>query len=148
MPILAPETRQPPIVSHLCSPFDCAFSDSSQNIFDLMSPLSKWQLSSSGVPPLRQKSPSFNQTRVIFSCSRWTHVVMASKFHYHIRWLPSDLLDWKPFSNAKSADRRAKQLVGKDETFTIERFPASCRRCVSREYSEPTEGSMRHEFIN
>jgi hypothetical protein len=35
MSILTPETGQPPIVSHLFSPFDCALSDFSQSILDL-----------------------------------------------------------------------------------------------------------------
>lgn len=31
-----------------------------------------------------------------------------SEWHYHIRWLPSDLLDWQPFCHANAANRVAK----------------------------------------
>jgi hypothetical protein len=63
----------------------------------------------------------------------------SSEPHFHIRWLPTDLLDWKPLSIAEAAERQAKRLVGKAKTYTVERFSASCRRCHSPEYSEPTE---------
>jgi hypothetical protein len=68
------------------------------------------------------------------------------EFHYHIRWLPGDLLDWQPFSTAKTAAQQARKLVSEAEIYTIERFSAACRRCQSRRYSEPTKAPARRSF--
>lgn len=71
-----------------------------------------------------------------------------SEWHYHIRWLPSDVLDWQPFSKLETAERQAKRLVGNEETYTIERFSGECGRCRSRQYSEPTEARRQANFLN
>jgi hypothetical protein len=73
---------------------------------------------------------------------------VSSSLHYHIRWLPSDLLDWQPFSSSKAAERQAERLAGKDEAYTIERFYAACGRCRSRKYSEPTRIVRQPRFLN
>jgi hypothetical protein len=105
-----------------------------------MSPRQKSSLSSmrSGITVLRPVPVSRAAMPNTFS----------SSFHYHIRWLPSDLLDWEPYSSARAADRRARQLVGEDETYTIEKFSSSCQRCLSREYSEPTKTYRQTQFLN
>lgn len=72
----------------------------------------------------------------------------SSRSHFHIRWLPNDLLEWQPFTSCEAAERHAERFVGKDETYTVERFSASCRRCLSREYSEPTRLDHRAKFLN
>lgn len=68
--------------------------------------------------------------------------------HYHIRWLPGDLLDWEPFPSAWAAEHRAKELVALSEMYTIEEFSSTCGRCQSREYSEPSKSSQKSEFVN
>lgn len=70
-----------------------------------------------------------------------------SEWHYHIRWLPSDVLDWQPFSKLETAERQAKRLVAKDEAYTIVRFSSLCRRCSSRDYSEASE-RVHSVFLN
>lgn len=54
----------------------------------------------------------------------------ALKFHYHIRWSTSTLLDWQAFDRLTEAEAVAKHLVRGDETYTIEAFGADCKRCL------------------
>jgi hypothetical protein len=95
-----------------------------------------------------------SKTKVPFSAThrrasvRRMPKLAALNSHFHIRWLPSDLLDWQPFTTARAADRQAKKMVGKDETYTLELFSASCQRCHSRKYSEPTKILPHPRFLN
>jgi len=49
--------------------------------------------------------------------------------HYHIRWSRVVALDWECFSTFDEAETRAKELVRRDETYTIEERDEACPRC-------------------
>ena len=57
-------------------------------------------------------------------------VATSRKTHFHIHWSTSAKLDWKRFNTIEEAERRATELVGSGETYTIEqRNELSCERC-------------------
>jgi hypothetical protein len=60
--------------------------------------------------------------------------------HYHIRWFPSSLLDWQAFASREEAETAAKELVRKNETYTIETATIGCKRCL-----ETVEDAMRRQ---
>jgi hypothetical protein len=88
--------------------------------------------------PLRRKSslPSDRSCDNKTVERRLTLLTQQNKWHYHIRWLPGDLLDWQPFASSKAANRAAKRMVGRSEIYIIERFSGSCGRCRSRAYRD------------
>lgn len=49
--------------------------------------------------------------------------------HYHIRWSGKDILDWERFGSRTEAEVRARELVRRGETYTIEEYDRSCPRC-------------------
>ena len=49
--------------------------------------------------------------------------------HYHIRWSDRTSLDWQCFNTHAEAAARAKQLVRREETYTIEEHGEACPRC-------------------
>lgn len=49
--------------------------------------------------------------------------------HYHIRWSDRTTLDWECFSTSAAAEKRAKDLVRPDQTYTVEEHSRSCHRC-------------------
>jgi hypothetical protein len=53
------------------------------------------------------------------------------KQHFHIRWFPSDTIDWEPFETRELADERGRQLVGAGEEFIVQRFTENCESCRS-----------------
>lgn len=55
--------------------------------------------------------------------------VRPTRFHFHIRWSTSTVLDWQAFQGREEAEACAKDLVGPDETFTIEMCDENCTRC-------------------
>jgi hypothetical protein len=54
----------------------------------------------------------------------------AKKSHFHIRWSTRATLDWQSFETMDDAEHRAEELVGRDESYTIEqRSDWSCELC-------------------
>ena len=51
------------------------------------------------------------------------------KKHFHIRWFPSDTVDWEPFEATELADERARQLVQTGEEYILEEFTEECESC-------------------
>lgn len=49
--------------------------------------------------------------------------------HYHIRWSGKEVLDWDAFGSRSEAEASAKELVHRDETYTIKAYGQLCRRC-------------------
>jgi hypothetical protein len=45
--------------------------------------------------------------------------------HFHIHWVEKDL-DWECFDTREEARRRAAELAGPGETFTIEEVSMNC----------------------
>jgi hypothetical protein len=49
--------------------------------------------------------------------------------HYHIRWLSTSPLDWKPFRTRQQAMKVAEQIKKPNENYTIEKRDDDCERC-------------------
>lgn len=54
---------------------------------------------------------------------------MADLRHFHIRWMPSFVLDWQRFDTEKEAEERANELPG--EAYKIEEVTQNCGRCAA-----------------
>lgn len=52
-----------------------------------------------------------------------------SETHFHIRWLPSDSLDWERFNSREDAEVRARELASPGESYVLDEFGANCERC-------------------
>jgi hypothetical protein len=51
----------------------------------------------------------------------------SAKRHFHIIWLPTNVLDWEPFDTRKDAEDAARDYARKVESYSIEEFNAdSC----------------------
>ena len=52
--------------------------------------------------------------------------------HFHIRWIIGDTsrTDWEAFESRDEAERMAKRLVTLSETYAIDEFDNSCKRCA------------------
>jgi len=55
---------------------------------------------------------------------------MADVPHFHIRWLPSRVLDWQRFDTQKEAEARANELVLPGEKYKIEAVVRDCETCA------------------
>jgi hypothetical protein len=64
--------------------------------------------------------------------------------HYHIRWSRSSLLDWQGFTTHAEAETAAKELVGGNETYTVEIATKGCKRC-SEVVEQVLEQAMRRQ---
>jgi hypothetical protein len=88
------------------------------------------------------------QPRYIGCASRWESRMRTSRstngLHYHIRWFPTDRLDWERFREYGDADVRANELRLDGETYAAEEFDDTCRHC--RPFAHPTfKGMARSE---
>jgi hypothetical protein len=54
---------------------------------------------------------------------------MPDLTHFHIRWLPSHVLDWERFDTQKEAEARASELVLPGEKYEIEVAAQDCDPC-------------------
>jgi hypothetical protein len=63
--------------------------------------------------------------------------------HYHIRWSGKAVLDWENFSTRKEAEASAKQLVRRQETYTIEEHDQACLRCQDAMHLISEHGTSR-----
>jgi hypothetical protein len=59
--------------------------------------------------------------------------------HYHIRWSDRTTLDWECFSTSAAAEKRAKDLVRPDETYTVKAFPGADTSALRTEPSRLAE---------
>ena len=56
-------------------------------------------------------------------------LALYAKLHFHIRWSGTTVLDWKAFKTRQEAETAARELVQKNETYTIEARLRDCERC-------------------
>ena len=70
--------------------------------------------------------------------------------HYHIKWLPSGKLDWKPFPTPRDAKSFAKDLVMRGEKYKIERITVECAICARVKSSAVGVGARkpRNDAVN
>jgi hypothetical protein len=60
------------------------------------------------------------------------HRANVSGIHYHIRWHPTERLDWESFGTLDAANASANELRLDGETYTIEKCNGSCRQSVPK----------------
>jgi hypothetical protein len=70
------------------------------------------------------------------------------QFHYHIRWSSRTALDWECFDTQVQAEARAKELVGPDETYSIEERDETCPRCRAATELKTTYGPDQPANLN
>ena len=54
---------------------------------------------------------------------------MVPKIHFHIRWHPSEDLDWEAFPTRQEAESRSQALKQSGERWTVEQFDEKCTQC-------------------
>jgi len=63
--------------------------------------------------------------------------------HHHIRW-SSGRLDWERFNTRPEADKSAKQLMRRQETYVIEECDdATCQPCLKMANPHVARGTSR-----
>jgi hypothetical protein len=53
----------------------------------------------------------------------------ANATHFHIHWSGKETLDWEPFNTREEAERRAAEIVQRDEEYTVEEHGQDCPQC-------------------
>lgn len=66
----------------------------------------------------------------------------STKKHFHILWLPRNILDWEPFDTRKEAEAAARDFARKDESHSIKEFDStSCPSPICKAAQTGTENA-------
>jgi hypothetical protein len=58
-------------------------------------------------------------------------MALNRRIHFHIRWSGASEIDYDAFDSADKAELAAKELVRHNETYSIEEYDDSCKRCAA-----------------